>query len=462
MKAVVIKVCGKHAVQLTQNGDFVKVENRGYHVGQVLTDWQGHRRVQRALLLAASLLFCLMSAVALAADRLPFYYVSVDVNPSVELACNWFDRVLYVNAANDDAVEMVDRLAKRGVVNSPLKDALGMLLEEMDSTHSFTAEDQNDVIIAVASYGLKQVDGMPARLGSEIHMMYPTKSWNIHAMVADAAMVDQARQYHTTVSKLMVVQTLMASPQGQQATLEEWLQKPVREIYAGVNNALPDAPAQQDPMPPPAPQAPSNLMPQTVDIVPAEEFKQMDPGKDSSINPKSSTAPKSTTAPNSSATPPRTAVPQTTVIPQNPAIPQNTALPKPATTTVAEPQPTGVGAEAPPLLQTSESKGMGESGAVAPDIGMEPDMPADGVNLEAFFANESTALYLQADAARTTSEVDASIVLNAQTPVKDAPSADEEAAHDDEGHENKDLNVDHIIMDMSLTSTTSPVPATDQ
>ena len=26
MKAVVIKVCGKHAVQLTQNGDFVKVK----------------------------------------------------------------------------------------------------------------------------------------------------------------------------------------------------------------------------------------------------------------------------------------------------------------------------------------------------------------------------------------------------------------------------------------------------
>ncbi|MEG2212985.1 MAG: hypothetical protein RRY35_03705, partial [Clostridiales bacterium] len=110
MKAVVVAIKGEFVAALSENGSFIRIKNADYTLGQQI-------EVQRFMLFCATLtthisalavcclLVCGLSGGAYA-YLTPAYYVSMDVNPSVEYTLNTFDRVLSVHAVNEDGQEI--------------------------------------------------------------------------------------------------------------------------------------------------------------------------------------------------------------------------------------------------------------------------------------------------------------------------------------------------------------------
>ena len=98
-----------------------------------------------ALSAAAALLLIVGAAGAyanLSADR---YIVAVDVNPSVELRVNGFDRISGVTLKNDDAKALIDEASLKG---KSVSDAVDTLTEKLCGD-GYLTEDCNGVLVSV-------------------------------------------------------------------------------------------------------------------------------------------------------------------------------------------------------------------------------------------------------------------------------------------------------------------------
>lgn len=102
--------------------------------------------------------------------QIPVSYISVDVNPSVELALNRFDRVTTATAYNDDGALILQNLS---LVNKPYTEAVELLLSDKTfsaylsdgSLLSFTVvSDKEDYLLA----GIQQCEGY-AQTNAECH-----------------------------------------------------------------------------------------------------------------------------------------------------------------------------------------------------------------------------------------------------------------------------------------------------
>ena len=72
----------------------------------------------------ACLLLAILGVGGWQVFRTPVSYISIDVNPSIELALNRFDRVVETTAFNDDGEEVLSRLSFRGQTYGEAIDAL--------------------------------------------------------------------------------------------------------------------------------------------------------------------------------------------------------------------------------------------------------------------------------------------------------------------------------------------------
>ncbi len=79
----------------------------------VLCKARGRRRRKVACALAASMTCALLVAGGAKSFLTPVSVISIDVNPSIELGVNRFDRVVSVEGMNDDGSRLADRLDVR-------------------------------------------------------------------------------------------------------------------------------------------------------------------------------------------------------------------------------------------------------------------------------------------------------------------------------------------------------------
>lgn len=110
MQAVIMEIKGDKIIVLTKDGNFKKIDKPSYKVdvGMEITIstpfYNNYRRVA-----AIFLVFILLSGFGASAYAYytPYGYVNVEVNPSVEIIYNRFNKVLKVTGINQDGQELV-------------------------------------------------------------------------------------------------------------------------------------------------------------------------------------------------------------------------------------------------------------------------------------------------------------------------------------------------------------------
>ncbi|MCD8180633.1 MAG: anti-sigma factor domain-containing protein [Firmicutes bacterium] len=141
MRGVVMSVKGRYAVLLTRDGDFVKIKNKNYSVGDKISVQQNAGRV-----LAAAASFLVICG-GIGSYFTPAGYVSVDINPSLLMTVNIYDRVIDVKALNDDAQNLLESVSVKGKSAEDSLDALIQTSREI----GYINESNNDVIVEVVS-----------------------------------------------------------------------------------------------------------------------------------------------------------------------------------------------------------------------------------------------------------------------------------------------------------------------
>ena len=103
MRGIVMEIQDGHCVVLKDDGTFEKLPDRGYQVGQEITVQVIKSPLLRYGALAACLLLVCLSGFGIHLYRTPASYIYLDINPSVRLDLNCFERVIAVVPLNEDA-----------------------------------------------------------------------------------------------------------------------------------------------------------------------------------------------------------------------------------------------------------------------------------------------------------------------------------------------------------------------
>ncbi len=172
MRAVIVEVSGKNAVALKRGGEFIKIKNNNYTIGQQIDVRRSNSNIIRMSrrLSAAAAAFVLVIGGAAYGNALwnsPVSYVSLDINPSIEYSLNALDRVIDARGVNDDGDAIVANLGNE-VKNKEITDAISITVDALEAENYITVEEQNYIVIGVYSEKGNVLDSVKSKVDSYV------------------------------------------------------------------------------------------------------------------------------------------------------------------------------------------------------------------------------------------------------------------------------------------------------
>jgi len=224
MKMVITEINGNTAIGLRDDGSFVRLSRCSYSVGQTVEIKRNVPIIRLAAACAAA--FMLLSGAAVAAVRLPYSYVTLDINPSVKYTLNIFNRVLTVSAVNEDARAIVDAVEKDRAAYITLDDAIEMTIAQCETVGYLGQEEEDYVVMSVTS----RSEGKTASLSEQLDGL-EYGDGNISAKVVSTTIprLREAERMGTTPGKLTIIGE-MQQETGDTQTPDHWINVPVRDI----------------------------------------------------------------------------------------------------------------------------------------------------------------------------------------------------------------------------------------
>lgn len=238
MKAVIVDIEGKNAVALNKNGDFIKIKNDDrYHVGfeveipsNTLFNFSALVKVLPAA--AAFLIFISLGLGAYGYTR-PYSYVDVDINPSIEITSNIFDRIIKVEGLNDDGKKLLsENTYNNKDINDGIEDILklavsrGYLVSSSTSAVMLTVSGKdNEKVGKIENEIQKTVDKELKNAGAQAEIMVENVSLKSH---------EEAIKQGISPGKLLLIERLIkVNPD---AKVEDYKNATVKEIVKKINS----------------------------------------------------------------------------------------------------------------------------------------------------------------------------------------------------------------------------------
>lgn len=235
MKGIVIDINNDQAAVLSDNGAVVKIKNKNYETGQVVTMKENKMNfIKKAGSIAAVLAITAAGSFAYAA---PATYVSLDVNPSIEYTVNSFGRVLSVKAVNDDGELITSEL---DVKNVNISKAVKVTIDKLREGGYITDDEDAGIVITISAKNDEKAEELAEELEEEtkeyVEEIGETAEVEVEAVGKER--VEEARTLGVTPGKLNLVQKLVKSTEGvegaEEIDMEEWLDKSVKEINKAI------------------------------------------------------------------------------------------------------------------------------------------------------------------------------------------------------------------------------------
>jgi len=175
MKGIVAEIKGKYAVVLTQEGLFQRVKaTSDMEVGKEIdlsspaVKPKPARAIAKVASLAAAGLLILGTGIAAYSYTVPYSYVYVDINPSIELTANIYDRIIRADALNPDGEELLSEYDLRNErVDTAVLRILNAAVKQGYLNNTSDVQDSNDDLIQDVQAEQKERGETGAEAGTE-------------------------------------------------------------------------------------------------------------------------------------------------------------------------------------------------------------------------------------------------------------------------------------------------------
>lgn len=225
MKGIIVEKLDDKCVLLLSDGTFRTVKAAGEpQIGTVFyinTQHSAAFYLQKAASMVAAILLVVFLGWGAYSWTIPVQYINIDINPSVELAINRYDRIIRMTPLNDDgerllkSVDLQMQKVDRGV-HAVIETAKGL---------GYLA-DERDVLISVSSADSE----LRQKTQEEIKNKVAQKA---EVLVFDSSEHDQSVQEGLSPGKKKIIGKVMES--GTNLTEEELADVPVKDLMLRIN-----------------------------------------------------------------------------------------------------------------------------------------------------------------------------------------------------------------------------------
>lgn len=227
MQGVVMEIKENRCVVLKKDGTFAEIPNRNYTVGQTVT--LSRSAVRRSLSLAACLAVVCLVGAGHHLYFTPASYIYLDINPSVRLDLNCFERVIDVVPLNEDAETLLaDSTIGKGKVSDCMSAIVSACREQ-----NYLNEDNTDVEVSVRTDNAR-LETVVEDTSSAIQQ----EDLEVSVYQMDESENESAIEHHISAKRLRAVRAYTEQFGG---TLEENLQQlqglSSDEIYQKIREA---------------------------------------------------------------------------------------------------------------------------------------------------------------------------------------------------------------------------------
>jgi hypothetical protein len=157
VKAIVAEIDKKQMIVITENGDFLKVKRQmSAAIGDEiqLKQQKKYLSYKRLAGIAACFLACIFLSTGVYAYYTPYSYVSLDINPSISLSLNRFERVISVNPLTEDAVSFIKET--KNLKNQNIDKALSEIISSASDKGYIDEKTENQIMIVVSTKNPKE------------------------------------------------------------------------------------------------------------------------------------------------------------------------------------------------------------------------------------------------------------------------------------------------------------------
>lgn len=206
---IVFKIEGHKAIILQADGSFVAIHAKpGWAVGQTVVMSAAARRMRPILAAAACFAMILLGGFGWRwISTTPVAWISLDVNPSIELCMNRFARIISATALNIEGERI---LAQIPVKNLAYTQALANILRAEETGDYFTADA--DLVVTVFAADAQVQADLLASLQTVVHTetAYASSQMQTEYYAVDENTLHGAHTHGMTAGRYMYLQALQA------------------------------------------------------------------------------------------------------------------------------------------------------------------------------------------------------------------------------------------------------------
>ena len=153
MKGIVMEIHKDKVIVLTKDGSFLEVNrgNRILDIGQeIIIDTNKNLRrqiIRRFVSVAAVFILLLTTGYGVYGYYTPYGYVNVDINPSVELAYNLYNRVIDIKGLNEDGDILISKV--KDYRNKPIEKVINEVVDRAVEEDYVKPQEENVILITV-------------------------------------------------------------------------------------------------------------------------------------------------------------------------------------------------------------------------------------------------------------------------------------------------------------------------
>lgn len=197
--------------------DFEELLNaKNYSIGDIAVMREKTIKKRGKLKFAAvAALFLALIGAGTVAYASPYYYVSMDVNPSIIMKVNIFQRVIGIEAVNEDAKAIVEKLE---VKNKGVEDAICSAVQQLEQT-SYLKENKGEILLSTACGSVKNAEklSLKVKLAAQGELQKNQLQNQVYSTACTKEMVRQANQLGISPGKLNLIQNMLGEEVGDNA-----------------------------------------------------------------------------------------------------------------------------------------------------------------------------------------------------------------------------------------------------
>ncbi|EQB87564.1 hypothetical protein J2Z44_001183 [Clostridium punense] len=164
----------------------------------------------------------------------PSKYISFDINPSVELVTNAFDKVIDANALNEDGIKILESL---DLENKDVKEAVDLLTQSAIDNGYLQENLQNEILVTVATDDADEAVKTQNELGEVVKEELKEENLDKTPVTTENINMErhkEAARLGISPGKMNLIQKLEAVKPG--IKYEDYSKKPVKDIMKEIKD----------------------------------------------------------------------------------------------------------------------------------------------------------------------------------------------------------------------------------